>query len=155
MGYVLLIGRKLIVNGGEKVVTVEYVENFEDIDKIADKLLTEYDKENEVEYNFKKFSFIAKENNKIVGYLTGFSYYAEVTINNLVVEKECRGRGVGKKLINHVVRCFKDRGFNNINLVTNAFQAPVFYKNCGFTLEFVRENKSNPKLTKYFFIKYL
>lgn len=30
------------------MVTVEYVENFEDIDKIADKLLTEYDKENEV-----------------------------------------------------------------------------------------------------------
>ena len=51
----MLIGRKLIVNGGEKVVTVEYVENFEDIDKIADKLLTEYDKENEVEYNLKKY----------------------------------------------------------------------------------------------------
>lgn len=131
MGYVLLIGRKLIVNGGEKVVTVEYVENFEDIDKIADKLLTEYDKENEVEYNLKKFSFIAKENNKIVGYLTGFSYYAEVTINNLVVEKECRGRGIGKKLINHVVRCFKDRGFNNINLVTMHFRLQFFIKIVG------------------------
>ncbi len=137
------------------MVTVEYVENFEDIDKIADKLLTEYDKENEVEYNFKKFSFVAKENSKIVGYLTGFSYYAEVTINNLVVKKECRGRGIDKKLIDHVVRCFNGRGFNNINLVTNAFQAPGFYKNCGFELEFVRENKSNPKLTKYFFVKYL
>lgn len=137
------------------MVMVEYVENFEDIDKIADKLLTEYDKENEVEYNFKKFGFVAKENSKIVGYLTGFSYYAEVTINNLVVKKECRGRGIGKKLIDHVVRCFSGREFNNINLVTNAFQAPGFYKNCGFELEFVRENKSNPKLTKYFFVKYL
>ncbi len=31
------------------MVTIEYVENFEEIDKIADKLLTEYDKENEIE----------------------------------------------------------------------------------------------------------
>lgn len=28
------------------------------------------------------------------------------------------------------------------------------YEKCGFELEFVRKNKSNPKLTKYFFIKY-
>ena len=45
---------------------------------------------------------------------------------------------------------FKDKGFNNINLVTNEFQAPKFYESCGFDLEFVRENKKNLKLTKYF-----
>ena len=26
---------------------------------------------------------------------------------------------------------------------------------CGFELEFVRENKSDPRLNKYFYIKYL
>lgn len=136
------------------MVNIEYEENFEEIDKIADKLLTEYDTENWVEYNFKKFSFVAKENNEIIGYLTGFSYYSEVTINNLIVLKKHRSKGIGTMLIRKVEKYFENKNFNNINLVTNAFQAPEFYKKCGFTLEFIRENKENPRLTKYFFVKY-
>lgn len=41
-----------------------------------------------------------------------------------------------------------------MNLSTYGFQAPEFYKKCGFTLEFIREDKKNPKLTKYFFVKF-
>ncbi len=136
------------------MLKIECRKDFEKIDKEADKLLSIYDTENDVEYNFKRFSFVAKENDQIIGYLTGFSYYSEITINNLIVLKKYRGRGVGTKLIKYVENFFKDKGFNNINLVTNEFQAPKFYENCGFELEFVRENKENPKLTKYFYIKY-
>ena len=136
------------------MLKIEARTDFEKIDKEADKLLSVYDTENGVEYNFKRFSFVAKENDQTIGYLTGFSYYSEVTINNLVVLKKYRGRGVGTKLIKYVEKFFKDKGFNNINLVTNEFQAPKFYENCGFDLEFVRKNKENPKLTKYFYIKY-
>ena len=49
---------------------------------------------------------------------------------------------------------FRNKGFENINLTTYAFQAPEFYKKCGFKVEFVRENKDNPKLNKYFLVKY-
>lgn len=49
---------------------------------------------------------------------------------------------------------FRGKGFNNINLVTSAFQAPTFYKSCGFKEEFKRYNEKNPKLTKSFFVKY-
>ena len=141
--------------GGKSLVKFEYSEDFEKMDKIADELLSEYDKENGVEYNFNKFSFIAHDGDKLVGILTGYSYYSEITINNLFVLKEYRGRGVGSRLIKMVEQRFKDDGFNNINLVTNEFQAPDFYKKCGFELEFVRKNEHNPKFTKYFFIKYL
>lgn len=137
------------------MLKVEYEDDFEKVDKIAERLLTEYDTENNVKYNFKHFSFIAKEDDKIIGYLTGFSYYSEVTINNLVVVKEHRGTGIGTMLVRQVEAYFKDKNFNNINLVTNEFQAPEFYKKCGFKVEFIRENKENPKLTKYFFVKYL
>ena len=50
--------------------------------------------------------------------LTGFSYYSEVTINNLVVRKGYRGKSIGIKLIKKTEEYFKNKGFNNINLVT-------------------------------------
>ncbi len=137
------------------MIEIEYSKDFEELDKMADDLLTEYDKENGVEYNFNKFSFVAIDGNELVGFITGFSYYSEITINNVVVKKGYRGKGIGTKLIRKVEEYFEDKGFNNINLVTNDFQAPKFYEKCGFELEFVRKNKSNPKLTKYFFVKYL
>ena len=49
---------------------------------------------------------------------------------------------------------FKDKGFENINLTTYGFQAPEFYKKCGFNVEFIRKNKENPKLDKYYLVKY-
>lgn len=71
------------------------------------------------------------------------------------VDMSHRGNGCGRKLINELEHRFKGRGLNNINLITCAFQAPDFYKKCGFKEEFVRENTANPKLTMTFFIKHL
>jgi len=65
-----------------------------------------------------------------------------------------RGKGLERKLLNELEDRFQGRGYNNINLVTSEFQAPEFYKKCGFKQEFVRVNKHNRKLTKIFFIKY-
>ena len=137
------------------MLEIHYTDNFEHVDKIADELLTEYDTEKGVEYNFKHFAFVASIKNLDVGYLTGYTYYSEVTINNVVVVKKYRNMGIGSSLIKQVVKYYKNKKINNINLVTNEFQAPGFYKKCGFDLEFIRENKENPKFTKYFFIKYI
>ena len=137
------------------MLEINFNKNFKEIDEIADKLLSEYDEDSDVNYNFQKFAFVAKYNDKSIGFCTGFSYYSEVTINNLVVLKEYRGKGIGTKLVESVEEHFEGKGFNNINLVTNDFQAPQFYEKCGFTLEFVRKNKMNPKLMKYFYVKYL
>jgi ribosomal protein S18 acetylase RimI-like enzyme len=49
---------------------------------------------------------------------------------------------------------FRGKGYENINLSTYRFQAPGFYQKCGFKIEFVRENKEDPRLSKYFFVKY-
>ena len=57
-------------------------------------------------------------------------------------------------LMDAVEDYYRDSGFNNINTCTNGFQAPKFYEKCGFELEFVRKNKTNPKLDKYFYVKY-
>ena len=68
--------------------------------------------------------------------------------------EEYRNQNIGSKLIKTVENYFKNKGFENINLTTYGFQAPEFYKKCGFKIEFIRENKENSKLNKYFLVKY-
>ena len=104
--------------------------------------------------NYIPFAFIAKEEDKVIGIITGNSYYKEIHISDLIVLEEYRNKKIGTKLVKAVEDFYKDKGFENINLTTYDFQAPEFYKKCGFKVEFVRENKENSKLNKYFFIKY-
>ena len=82
------------------------------------------------------------------------SYYKEVHIGDLIVYEKHRNKHIGTKLVETVENYFKDKGFENMNLTTYGFQAPEFYKKCGFKIEYIRENKENPKLNKYFLVKY-
>lgn len=89
---------------------------------------------------------------------TEFNNYAtknEVHISDLIIPESYRNKHVGTKLMEAVENYFKDKNFENINLTTYEFQAPEFYKKCGYKVEFIRENKKEPKLTKYFLIKHL
>ena len=115
---------------------------------------TKFAEKNNVACNYIPFCFVARNDDDFAGIITGHSYYKEVKISDIIVIEECRGKQIGKRLIEEVEAYFQGKGYENINLSTYAFQAPDFYKKCGFQIEFVRENKSNPKLTKYFFIKY-
>lgn len=105
--------------------------------------------------NYKVFSLISKNNNDdIIGTLTAYTAFSEIYIDDLWVDPHYRGQGIGSTLLKSLESRFNGKGYNNINLVTSQFQAPNFYKKCGFDIEFIRENKHNPKLTKFFFIKY-
>ena len=137
------------------MVNIEYKANLdEEFYKIIDEEFNKYALKNNIECNYTPFNFIAKENDKIVGILAGHTYYQEVYVENLIVLEQYRNKRIGKSLIEEVESYYKDKGFENINLNTYAFQAPEFYKKCGFKVEFVRENKENPKLNKYFLVKY-
>ena len=113
-----------------------------------------YEARHGVAFNYTPFGFAAKENGEIVGAVTGFTCYGEVYIDDLVVMEDHRGKAIGTRLLQAVEEQYRGRGFNNINLCTSAFQAPRFYEKCGFELEFVRKNKDDPKLNKYFYVKY-
>lgn len=113
-----------------------------------------HEAKNSVACRFTPFSFIAKENDEFVGAVTGFTCYAEVYIDELVVLEAHRGKGIGTRLLEAVENYYRGDGYNNMNLCTNEFQAPEFYEKLGFELEFVRENKCNPKLNKYFYVKF-
>lgn len=113
----------------------------------------EYESAHGMDVNYKPFSLVLTRGEvEEIGVLNAYTAFSEVYIDDLWVEKSHRGMGYGKKLIQALEDHFEGKGFNNINLVTSTFQAPEFYKKCGF--EFVRVNKVNPKLTKTFFVKY-
>ena len=137
------------------MLEIEYKENFED--EFYGIISTEFNKyaiKNKVVCNYNPFAFVAKEDDKIIGVITGHSYYKEVHIVDLIVFEEYRNKHIGTKLMERVESHFKNKGFENMNLTTYSFQAPEFYKKCGFKVEFVRENKENEKLNKYFLVKY-
>lgn len=110
---------------------------------------------NGVNIDWNPFSLeLFNEKNETIGVLEAFSSYSSIYINELWVDKDYRGKGYGTQLIAELERLYKNKGFNNINTVSCAFQAPEFYKKCGFKAEFVRENIQNPKLSLTFFVKF-
>ena len=137
------------------MIKIEHVEKLDKtLENLIDDEFNKYAAQNDVNCNYTTFNFVAKENGEFAGALTGYTIYSEVHIDRLIVAQKHRGKGIGTKLMKEVENHFKDKKFNNINLATDAFQAPEFYKKCGYNLEFVRENKENPKHTGYYFAKY-
>ncbi|MCS6123743.1 GNAT family N-acetyltransferase [Shewanella baltica] len=115
-----------------------------------------YEHENGIEINYKNFAFtLLNQNREIFGILNAYTAFSEIYIEDLWVDESLRRMGHGKQLVQVLENHFKGKGYNNINLVTNEFQAPDFYKKCGYDVEFIRINKENSKLTKTFFIKYI
>jgi len=132
------------------------------VDKISDELehkmekdLVSYEIRHLIDVNYKKFALVLFDDaNEEVGVISAFTCFSEIHVDDLWVASEHRGKGYGRQLLEALEEHYKDEGFNNINLVTNEFQAPTFYEKCGYELEFIRKNTHNPKLNKYFFVKY-
>ncbi len=138
------------------MINIEFKENLEEQDYIMiDTEFNKYAAKHDVTCNYTPFNFLAKAGDKVIGMITGHSYYEEIHIGDLIVLEEYRKNHIGSNLVKKVEDHFKDKGFGNINLTTYGFQALDFYKKCGYEVEHVRENKNNPKLTKYFLVKYL
>ena len=136
---------------------ITYTENISaEVDNKMSAGHEKYEKENGITINFKNFAFILSgEEGEILGVLKAYTAFAEVYVEDLWVDELVRRKGYGTRLMQALEHHFKDKGYNNINLVTNDFQAPPFYKKCGYEVEFIRVNKLNNKLTKTFFIKNL
>ncbi len=137
------------------MVNIEYKENLdEEFYQTIDEEFNKFATKNGVICNYKSFAFMAKDGDKFIGIITGNSYYKEVHISDLIILEQYRNQHIGSELIKTVENYYKDKEFENINLTTYGFQAPEFYKKCGFKIEFIRENKENSKLNKYFLVKY-
>ena len=127
---------------------------YEGIYEIIDEEFNKFAVKNGIVCNYKSFAFVAKEESKIIGIITGNSYYKEVHISDLIVLEQYRNKHIGSKLMETVENYYKNKGYENINLTTYGFQALEFYKKCGFKVEFIRKSKGNSKLNKYYLVKY-
>ena len=123
------------------MINIEYKENSDkEIYNIIDEEFEEFANKNGIKCNYMSFAFVAKDNDKIVGVITGKSYYKEVHISDLIVLEQYRNKRIGSKLLETVEKYYSNKGFGNINLTTYGFQAPEFYKKCGFK-EYGRRRK--------------
>lgn len=117
--------------------------------------LKDYETSHGINVDYKPFALVLfNEKNEPIGVLEAFSSYSSIHIVNLWIDVACRDKGYGRLLIAELEMLNKNKGFDNINTVTCAFQAPDFYRKCGFEEEFVRINKTNPKLNITFFVKF-
>jgi len=115
-----------------------------------------YEQAHGIDIKFRRFALVLHDNQGVLcGALKGYTAYAEIYVEDLWVAEACRRRGYGRQLLARLEQEFASTGYHNINLVTNAFQAPDFYVKCGYRVEFVRVNAQDPRLTKTFFVKYL
>ena len=88
-------------------------------------------------------NFVAMEGNKIVGFISTIFYKTffhpggTVLINELVIDKAFRGKGIGMRLISEIKEIAKQRRMNEIEAGTtfNNKKAINFYKKAGLTDE--------------------
>lgn len=138
---------------------IEKIENKQELEDVIGLIFEKIDKKLSIEdkFLFKSFSYAIKnDGDKIVGGITGWRIFAEIYIDELILEENLRGNGYGKKLIKIVEKEMNDGNCDNINLVTNSFlNATGFYKKCGFEIEFIRKNSKDSRFDKYYMVKKL
>lgn len=97
--------------------------------KVFDELC-QYNDQFEPKVNYKPITFIAEEDGKFIGGLEGYIAWDHFEIANMAaLKKKC---GIGRHLIEHLERFCKQNKITSISCWTLDFQAPDFYKKCGF-----------------------
>lgn len=81
----------------------------------------------------------------VVGGIDGVSFWGRLHVENLHVDADWRGCGVGRRLMEMTETLAHERGCRGINLDTFSFQAPGFYEKLGF----VRIGEENGYLNDY------
>lgn len=137
------------------MVTINYYQSLpETIAREKQLGLAAYESRYGVDVNYHPGSIVLMDEHETIGVLEYYTAYAEIYIDDVWVSESYRGQGFGTQLIALLEQKYQHEGFNNINLVTSEFQAPEFYRKCGFIQEHVRINKQHAKFNKYYFVKF-
>lgn len=112
----------------------------DDLELMKDTLYSDFDNfwsynvlKNELQNNNTTY-IIAKENSEIIGFAGIMICLDEATLNNIVVKKSCRGRGVGSELLEAIIELCADLKAKTLTLEVNVSNIPAInlYKKFGF-----------------------
>ena len=112
----------------------------DDLELMKDTLYSDFDNfwsynilKQELE-NEKTTYVVAKENNEIVGFAGMMVFMDEATLNNIVVKKSCRGRGIGGELLEALIEVCADLNMKSFTLEVNVSNIPAIklYEKFGF-----------------------
>ena len=85
---------------------------------------------------------VAVENGRVVGYIGEYGIPDEGDITNVSVDRKCRNRHIGRKLVLELIRAAEERGIRKIFLEVRESNAPAIrlYENAGFRKTGIRRN---------------
>lgn len=83
-------------------------------------------------------SFEIFHDQEFVGAIVIQPFWGQLHIKYLFVQKDYRGQGIARELMNHALEFGKKQGCHFAFVETMSFQAPEFYQKMGFKIEFSR-----------------
>ena len=99
---------------------------------------------------------IAKENDDVVGFAGISICLDEATLNNIVVKKSCRGRGIGGELLESLIDICGDLNAKTLTLEVDVSNEPAIhlyekfgFKNLGIRKKYYNNSRDAYNMTKY------
>ena len=134
----------------------------DDLELMKDTLYSDFDNfwsynilKQELE-NEKTTYVVAKENNEIVGFAGMSVCMDEATLNNIVVKKSCRSRGIGGELLEALIELCADLNIKTFTLEVNTLNTPAIklyekfgFKNLGIRKKYYNNSQDAIIMTKY------
>ena len=134
----------------------------EDLEQMKDTLYSDFD--NFWSYNVLKQELenknttyiVAKENNEVIGFAGLSTCLDEATLNNIVVKKSHRNRGIGGELLESLIEFCSDLHMKTFTLEVDVSNAPAIhlYEKFGFKNLGIRKNYYNGSRDAYIMTKY-
>jgi GNAT superfamily N-acetyltransferase len=91
-----------------------------------------YNTEKMGKQKYKRFAISLSERNKVVGGIVGEVWTTVLFIQLFWIEQKLRGKDYGTRLINAIEDEAKRFGATHAYVDTMSFQAPGFYRACGY-----------------------
>lgn len=133
-----------------------------DLDDMKDILYSDFD--NFWSYNVLKQELenenttyiIAKEKEEVVGFAGISVCIDEATLNNIVVKKSCRGKGIGGEMLETLIDLCSDMNLKTFTLEVNVENTPAIklYEKFGFKNLGIRKKYYNNTTDAYIMTKY-
>ena len=133
-----------------------------DLEQMKDTLYSDFD--NFWSYNVLKQELenknttyiVAKENNEIIGFAGISTCLDEATLNNIVVKKSHRNRGIGGELLESLIELCSELRMNSFTLEVDTENTPAIhlyekfgFKNLGIRKKYYNNTRDAFIMTKY------